>query len=96
MNLQHGCFPDVCSSNSLSEHNIGTQCRAIASNTETAKQLRTQNTQNTQNSKVAQQLEPNNQTAEQSQKQFVWFWVHCAKIVEHIRGSKPSHLICIV
>ena len=26
-------------------------------------------------------------------KQFVWFWVLCAKTVEYIRAPEPSHLI---
>ena len=35
-------------------------------------------------------------TTTRARKQFVWFWVHCAKTVEYIRGPEPSHLICIV
>ena len=31
-----------------------------------------------------------------ARKRFVWFWVHCAKIVECIKGPEPSHLIYIV
>ena len=31
-----------------------------------------------------------------ARKQFVWFWVYCAKMVEYIREPEPSHIICIV
>ena len=29
-----------------------------------------------------------------ARKQFVWFWVHCAKIVEYIRWTLSSNLYC--